>query len=108
MSSVECLQCQAPGRGSAVARPDASQLGDGPGRARQAQLGACDVAPQNGDLGLGASARVIAPGNALNSVLIERMSRRDANGMPPLASNVVDANGVALIETWIDSLAICL
>jgi hypothetical protein len=32
------------------------------------------------------------------------MSRRDASGMPPVASNLVDAAGVQLIGAWIDSL----
>jgi hypothetical protein len=32
------------------------------------------------------------------------MSRRDAFRMPPLASNYADADGVALIAAWIDSL----
>ena len=32
-----------------------------------------------GDLGLGASARIIAPGNPDASVLVARMNRRDAN-----------------------------
>jgi len=72
------------------------------------QTAACDQPPQHGDLGLGAATRIIAPGNATQSVLLERMKRRDANGMPPLASNLVDTSGAALIETWIDSLAICL
>ena len=35
------------------------------------------------------------------------MNRRDANGMPPLASNVVDAAGVALLQQWITSLTTC-
>ena len=40
----------------------------------------CNVAPQAGDLGLGASARLIVPGSAANSILINRVNRRDANG----------------------------
>jgi hypothetical protein len=68
---------------------------------------ACGVTPQSGDLGLGAAARIIAPGSAANSVLVARMSTRDANGMPPLASNIVDASGVALIQQWINSLTTC-
>ena len=72
------------------------------------QTNACDVTPQNGDLGLGGAARIIAPGNAAESVLVERMSRRDASGMPPLASNLVDAAGVALVTDWIGSLSSCL
>jgi uncharacterized repeat protein (TIGR03806 family) len=70
-------------------------------------MNACGVAPQLGDLGLGASARIVAPGSPASSVLLARMNRRDANGMPPLASNVVDAAGVALVESWISSLTAC-
>jgi hypothetical protein len=68
---------------------------------------ACGVSPRSGDLGIGAAARIIAPGNAGNSVLVARMNRRDANGMPPLASSVVDADGVALIQQWINGLTTC-
>jgi uncharacterized repeat protein (TIGR03806 family) len=68
---------------------------------------ACGATPQAGDLGLGAGARIIAPGNAANSVLAARMNTRDANGMPPLASGIVDSAGVALIRQWIDTLAAC-
>jgi uncharacterized repeat protein (TIGR03806 family) len=68
---------------------------------------ACGVQPQSGDLGLGAGARIIAPGSAANSVLVARMNRRDANGMPPLASSIVDSQGVALLQQWVDSLATC-
>ena len=67
------------------------------------QTGTCDVAPTAGDLGI-ANARIIAPGDDARSVLLARMSRRDANAMPPVASNVVDAAGVQLIGAWIDSL----
>jgi uncharacterized repeat protein (TIGR03806 family) len=72
------------------------------------QTNACDQTPQNGDLGLGAAARIVAPGAAAESVLLERMRRRDASGMPPLASNLVDADGAALVESWIGSLNGCL
>jgi mono/diheme cytochrome c family protein len=68
---------------------------------------ACGVSPRAGDLGVGAAARIIAPGSAVNSVLVVRMNTRDANGMPPLASSIVDAVGVALIQQWIDSLTTC-
>ena len=68
---------------------------------------ACGVPPQSGDLGIGAAARIIAPGSAASSVLVARMNRRDANGMPPLASHTVDAAGVALLEQWIASLTTC-
>jgi hypothetical protein len=68
---------------------------------------ACAAMPQSGDLGIGAAARIIAPGSAANSVLVARMNRRDANGMPPLASNVVDADGAALLTQWINGLTTC-
>jgi mono/diheme cytochrome c family protein len=67
----------------------------------------CGAPPQSGDLGLGAGARIVAPGSAANSVLVARMSRRDASGMPPLGSAVPDQQGVALVQQWIDSLTTC-
>jgi mono/diheme cytochrome c family protein len=68
---------------------------------------ACGAPPQAGDLGFGAGARLIAPGDAAHSVLVARMARRDANGMPPLASHIVDTEGVALLEQWIAGLTTC-
>ena len=65
--------------------------------------GACDIAPSAGDLGI-TDARIVAPGNSSQSVLLARMSRRDANAMPPLGSNVRDAAGESLIDAWIGSL----
>jgi hypothetical protein len=65
------------------------------------------AAPQSGDLGIGGAARIVAPGDPDASVLVERMRRRDAFSMPPLASNVVDAAGVALVGDWIASLGTC-
>jgi hypothetical protein len=67
----------------------------------------CNAAPQSGDLGLGASARLIAPGDAANSIIVNRMIRRDVHAMPPLASNQIDVAGVALITDWINALAEC-
>lgn len=68
--------------------------------------GACDELPQSGDLGI-TDARIIAPGDAARSVLAERLARRDVAAMPPVGSALADANGVALIGAWIDSLAGC-
>jgi uncharacterized repeat protein (TIGR03806 family) len=72
-----------------------------------ASTNTCNVSPQAGDLGLGAAARLIAPGNAANSILINRANRRDANAMPPLGSNQVDAAGVALLTQWVNGLTGC-
>ena len=63
--------------------------------------------PQNGDVGIGPAAQIIAPGNPAASVLLARMSRRDASAMPPLASTTVDTEGAALIEQWIAGLTVC-
>ncbi|HKE93074.1 MAG TPA: PQQ-dependent sugar dehydrogenase, partial [Povalibacter sp.] len=71
------------------------------------QSNACNVAPQSGDLGVGSAARLIAPGNATNSIIVNRVNRRDANGMPPVGSNVVDAAGVTLLTQWINGLTGC-
>jgi uncharacterized repeat protein (TIGR03806 family) len=68
-----------------------------------AQTGACDVVPSAGNLGI-ANARIIAPGDDARSVLLARMTTRNANAMPPIASNIVDAAGTQLIGAWIDSL----
>jgi mono/diheme cytochrome c family protein len=72
-----------------------------------AATNACNATPQSGDLGIGANARLIAPGSAANSLIVNRMNRRDQNAMPPLASNLVDTAGVALLTQWIDSLTGC-
>jgi uncharacterized repeat protein (TIGR03806 family) len=70
------------------------------------QANACDAVPQNGDLGL-VDARISAPGAADRSVLLSRMSVRDANAMPPVGSAHVDTAGTMLIRDWIDSLTSC-
>ena len=66
----------------------------------------CDVLPTRGDVGI-ANARRLAPGDPARSEMLARMSRRDADAMPPLASNIADAVGAALVEDWIESLAVC-
>ena len=68
---------------------------------------ACNAVPTAGDLGVGANARLIAPGSAANSIIVNRVNRRDGNGMPPLGSNRVDTDGVALLTQWVNSLTGC-
>ena len=96
---TNCAQCHRPG-GPTTSNMDlryATALAD---------TNACDVVPGLGDLGI-ANARLIAPGDATRSVLIGRMSRRDANGMPPVGSAQVDTAGAALLTNWVNSLANC-
>jgi uncharacterized repeat protein (TIGR03806 family) len=97
---TNCSQCHRPG-GVAQSSMDLRYS------TLLSSMNACGVSPQSGDLGLGAAARIIAPGNAGNSVLAARMNTRGANAMPPLASNIVDTAGVTLIQQWINSLTTC-
>ena len=71
------------------------------------QTNACNIAPQAGDLGLGSAARLIAPGSANTSIIVNRANRRDANAMPPVGSNQIDTAGVALLTQWINGLTGC-
>jgi mono/diheme cytochrome c family protein len=73
-----------------------------------AATNACNASPQQGDLGLGTAARLIAPGSAGNSIIVARTNRRDAPAMPPVGSHQVDAAGVTLLTQWINGLAGCL
>lgn len=66
----------------------------------------CNVVPQAGDLGI-SDARLIAPGNAARSVVIARVNRRDAQGMPPLGSTLVDFAAVSLLTAWVNGLGGC-
>ncbi len=97
---TNCSQCHRPGGGT----PSSMDLRYG---TLLSSTAACDAPPQAGDLGIGGAARIIAPGSAANSVLLARLSRRDANGMPPIASNQVDTAGAMLLEQWIGALTSC-
>jgi mono/diheme cytochrome c family protein len=70
-----------------------------------ADSGLCQVASQ-GYLGT-PEGRVVAPGKPNDSVLLKRVGSRGQNGMPPLASGVVDEKGVALLSRYIESLGAC-
>jgi len=69
-------------------------------------MNACDVIPDAGGIGV-MMPRIIAPGDASRSVLVERVNRRDVNGMPPLGSTIADSDGVMLLSDWINGLANC-
>ena len=71
-----------------------------------AEMNVCAAAPQAGDLGV-ANALIIAPGEPDRSLLLLRMERRDAQRMPPLASHLVDTDGVALVARWIAAMTSC-
>jgi mono/diheme cytochrome c family protein len=96
---TNCAQCHRPGGPTPVSLDlrYATALG---------ATATCDLPPQAGDLGI-ADARLVAPGSAGRSVLPARAARRDANGMPPLGSALVDTAGVAVLDAWINSLTGC-
>ena len=48
--------------------------------------------------------RVIVPGDLEHSVLLQRLSTREAGQMPPLASSIPDAVGAQILREWILSL----
>jgi len=96
---TNCSQCHRPGGGTPTSldlRYTTSLAG----------TNACEVEPQAGNLGI-ANARIIAAGDATRSVLVSRMGRRDAQGMPPLASTSADATGATLLTDWVNSLTGC-
>lgn len=93
---ANCSQCHQPGssgRSNMDLRFDAALE----------QTNVIEVPPLFGDLGIDGAARVL-PGEPARSVLLQRMLIRGENQMPPLASNVVDAAGSALIRDWIVAL----
>ena len=97
---TNCSQCHRPGG------PTPSNM-DLRYSASLIATNACNAVPRSGDLGLGSNARLIAPGSSANSLMANRMNRRDSSAMPPLASTTVDSAGVSLISQWIDGLTAC-
>ena len=56
----------------------------------------------------GSSGAAVVPGDPDNSLLYQLISKRDPanpkDQMPPIASRVVDDDGIAAVEDWINSL----
>ena len=67
-----------------------------------ADMGICNVGSTQD-----ASQTLLVPGDADNSVLVQRMTSMGDDRMPPIGRNVVDNQGVAVLENWIDNLAAC-
>ena len=51
-----------------------------------------------------ADARLISPGAPERSVLLHRVGLRGAGQMPPLATNRVDEEGLALLREWVKQM----
>lgn len=73
-----------------------------------AQTGACNAAPQKGELGV-AGAKVLVPGDPTKSLMLLRMKELppSAARMPQIGTLVVDATGVSAVEAWIRDLKSC-
>ncbi|HSO38794.1 MAG TPA: PQQ-dependent sugar dehydrogenase, partial [Labilithrix sp.] len=67
---------------------------------------ACGTAPTAGTLGI-AGAKLITPGDPARSVLAQRMQSTQAYRMPPLGRTTTDAQGTAVVESWIKGLTAC-
>ena len=48
--------------------------------------------------------RLVAPGHPERSVMLRRISHRDAGHMPPLATSIVDRQAVQVMHDWIKQL----
>jgi hypothetical protein len=66
----------------------------------------CEVPPTEGNLGTPGAARML-PGEPSRSVLTLRMRAQGRDHMPPIGPQHVDADGVALIDSWIRELRTC-
>lgn len=94
---ANCAMCHQPG---------------GPGRGPEdfrfttptASMGAIGVQPTQTDFGI-EGAKLIAPGRPDLSIVSLRMHMQEAGRMPPLGRTLVDATGVALIDSWIRGLS---
>ncbi len=68
---------------------------------------ACNVDPGLGNLGV-PGAKIISPGNSASSVVSLRMHTLGNDRMPPLGTQVIDTDGTAAVDAWIDNLKVCL
>jgi len=68
--------------------------------------GTCNVDPGLGDLGV-PGAKILTPGSSASSVASLRMHTLGNDRMPPLGTQLVDDDGTAVIDAWIDNLKVC-
>ena len=96
---VNCSQCHRPG----VTGRATLDLRYG---TPLAAMKACGVVSEIDDLGIG-SALLLAPASPSRSLLSLLPYARDGKRMPPLATSVVDASGLGVLDAWITSLSGC-
>jgi hypothetical protein len=73
-----------------------------------ATMNLCNIAPTLGDQGVAGSKRLV-PAMPQKSVLLLRMQAATltTGRMPPLATSVLDTNGIATVSAWINSVTTC-
>jgi uncharacterized repeat protein (TIGR03806 family) len=71
-----------------------------------AETHTCGVTPSFAIAAL-PGAHIITAGDSAHSELFYRLSRRDQDQMPPLATLIVEQVGVEVLQDWIDSLTGC-
>lgn len=96
---ANCSHCHRPDAAGGVAADFRFSTPD-------ADMGVCDTVPADGDLGV-PGARLLFPGDPSLSIISLRAHAVDMNRMPPIARNVVDIDGTALLDEWILSLTSC-
>jgi uncharacterized repeat protein (TIGR03806 family) len=90
---ANCAHCHVPGAGGNALFQLISS-------APLAHSGVIDAPPVRGDLGL-SDARLVAPGAPERSMIRHRMGLQGAGRMPPIASSMVDRQGMELLAEWI-------
>ncbi len=93
---VNCSQCHRFGGGGTA-------LIDVRKEQHREELKAIDQRPLLGDFGL-EGARLICTGDPARSVLLYRTSKLGRGRMPHIGSELVDVDGVRMLEQWIQSL----
>ena len=69
-------------------------------------MNVCNVSPSGSHFSID-NAQRLSPGNADASVLIERMKALDERRMPPIATDRVDEDAVAIISAWVNQISTC-
>jgi uncharacterized repeat protein (TIGR03806 family) len=69
-------------------------------------MSVCNELPLHGDLEI-PGALVLKPGDPSLSLVSLRPSRLDVNRMPPIGTRVVDSEGTAAIDAWIERADVC-
>lgn len=97
---VNCANCHRPAGGTNV------DMDLRWGRSLE-QTRICEVLPVGDDLGITDALR-LAPGQPERSLIVARSQLRDKMlQMPPIASHLVDQDGLAILDAWISDMADC-